>query len=239
MALIVAIDGPSGVGKSTVARMVAQRLGVPYLDTGAMYRALALKVLEAGVNPDDREAVARLVNDTDVGLDCRPDGVIQVLLDGVPVGERIRAPEVSEVTSKISAYPEVRQRMVALQQECAGRQGGVVEGRDIGTKVFPHTPHKLFLDARPEVRFDRRYRQLLETGQEVSFADVVEEITRRDYRDTHRADSPLTQDPSYHTLDTSDLSVEDVVERIVRLVQAAERTPPSRRPVPGRKSPNP
>jgi cytidylate kinase len=146
--LIVAIDGPSGVGKSTAARRLAARLGVPFLDTGAMYRAIGLKVLESGVDPRDHASVLALSDAAGVSLGRRPDGGFEVLLDGQPVESRIRTPEVSEATSTIAVYPEVRQRMVRLQREAASQFGAVLEGRDIGTRVFPDTPHKFFLDAR-------------------------------------------------------------------------------------------
>jgi cytidylate kinase len=212
--LIVAIDGPSGVGKSSIARRLADRLGLPFLDTGAMYRAIGLKVLTSGVDPSDREAVVRLAESADLRLECGDDTSVRVLLDGAGVEERIRSGPVAEATSAISTYPEVRARLVELQRECARRHGGVLEGRDIGTKVFPETPYKFFLDARPEVRFQRRFDQLREAGSSARYADVVEEITRRDYRDTHRTDSPLACDASYIALDTSDLTLEEVVDRI-------------------------
>ena len=212
--LIVAIDGPSGVGKSTAARRLAGKLGVPFLDTGAMYRAIGLKVLESGVDPADREAVVAISEAADVRLGRREDGSFDVLLDGEPVESRIRTPEVGEATSAVSAHPEVRRRMVALQRQEAREFGAVLEGRDIGTRVFPETPFKFFLDARPVVRFQRRFEERRARGEDISMADVVEEITRRDYRDTHRADSPLLCDPSYTLIDTSDLAPREIVERM-------------------------
>jgi cytidylate kinase len=210
--LIVAIDGPSGVGKSTAARQLAQRLGLPFMDTGAMYRAVALRVLEAGVSPYEENAVVGIAGEADVRLGRREDGSFEVLLDGEPVEGRIRTPEVGEATSAISAYPEVRRRLVRLQQEAAGQFGAVLEGRDIGTRVFPDTPYKFFLDSRPEVRFQRRFEELAAAGRPISYEQVVEEITRRDQRDSTRADSPLTRDGSYTFIDSSDLTIDDVVE---------------------------
>jgi cytidylate kinase len=220
--IVVAIDGPSGVGKSTVARRLARRLGVPYLDTGAMYRAIALRVLASGADPADRDAVAAIAAKTDVALRARPDGSFEVLLDGAPVGPSIRTPEVGEATSTIAAWPEVRRRLVELQRDAARRAGGVLEGRDIGTHVFPETPHKFFLDARSEVRFRRRHDELTAAGREVTMEQVRDEITRRDRRDTTRADSPLTRDPSYTYIDASDLGVDEVVERMAAAI--AQRT---------------
>jgi cytidylate kinase len=220
--LIVAIDGPSGVGKSTAARRLAARLGLPFLDTGAMYRALALRVLEREVDPQDREAVVALAGDADVRLGRRQDGSFEVLLDGEPVESRIRTPEVGEATSAISAYPEVRQRMVRLQRAAAGQFGAVLEGRDIGTRVFPDTPHKFFLDACPEVRFERRFEELTAAGRAVTREQVIDEITRRDRRDSTRADSPLTCDDSYTLIDSSGLTIDEVVERMARQVAGEE-----------------
>jgi cytidylate kinase len=218
--VIVAIDGPSGVGKSTVARAVASRLGVPYLDTGAMYRAIGLRVREAGIDPGDAEAVGQAAAAADIELRREADGRFTVLLDGEDPGERLRAQEVSDATSRISAYPAIRSRMVALQRACASTHGGVVEGRDIGTKVFPATPHKFFLEARSDVRFRRRHEQLEARGQRVPLQAVEAEITARDDRDRSRADSPLACDASYTRIDTSDLTPAQVVDRIVNAVRA-------------------
>jgi cytidylate kinase len=215
---VVAIDGPSGGGKTTAARLLAERLELPVLDTGAMYRAAALKVLEAGVDPGDREAVLEVLAATEIDLLELASG-LEVVLDGRPVGERIRTPEVSEATSRISVYPEVRRRQVALQRRFAGRAGAVVEGRDIGTVVFPDTPHKFFLSARPEVRAERRCRELRAAGEDTTRSQVLREILERDRRDSARRDSPLSFDDSYTVIDTSDLSPEEIVERIVEEVR--------------------
>jgi len=220
--VLVAIDGPSGVGKSTAARRLCRRLGVPYLDTGAMYRAVALHVLDLGISPDDEEAVVAAAGEVDLELELDPEcGGARVLLLGEPVEERLRTTRVGEASSRISTYPEVRRRLVALQQGFARRHGGVLEGRDIGTRVFPDTPHKFFLDARQEVRYRRRFEQLAEAGSDVTYSEVVVEIDRRDQRDSHREESPLTFDDSYTLIDTSDLTADEVVERMEAAVRGA------------------
>jgi cytidylate kinase len=222
--LIVAIDGPSGVGKSTAARRLARKLGVPFLDTGAMYRAIALKVLRSHVDPADRAAVEALATETEVGLERQDDGRFEVLLEGEPVEPFIRAPEVGEVASTISVHPGVRRRLVALQQDAARHWGGVLEGRDIGTHVFPDTPHKFFLGARLDVRGRRRHEELKAAGRDLSYEQVLDEIERRDLRDSTREDSPLTLNDSYTYVDTSDLTIDSVVEAMAEAIQVRERT---------------
>jgi len=216
--LLIAIDGPAGSGKGTVARKVADALGLPYYDTGGMYRALALAALERGVDPDDREAMAGVLATVEVGLELR-DGAFEVLLDGESVEGRIRSPRVGEATSKIATHPEVRRAVVALQRTYGRRFGGVMEGRDIGTRVFPDAPVKIFLDASPEVRAERRWRQLGDAGRPVSREQAVEDVRRRDARDSTRADSPLTCDETYTRIDTSELEVDEVVARVLTAVE--------------------
>lgn len=221
--LVVAIDGPSGVGKTTVARQVARRLDLPYLETGAMYRAIGLQALANGVDLDDEGAVAAVAAALDLRIEPGEDRQLRILLAGVDPGARLRAPEVSEATSRIAVHPAVRRRMVALQRELASRWGGVVEGRDIGTRVFPETPYKFFLTAADAVRLDRRARQLADAGRPVDRRQIEAEVRQRDERDSRRAESPLTWDETYTVIDTGAVTVEEVVDRIVQAVGNEER----------------
>ncbi|MFQ5525191.1 MAG: (d)CMP kinase [Thermoanaerobaculia bacterium] len=223
---VIAIDGPSGVGKSTVAQGVAERLRLPYLETGAMYRAVGLEVVEAGLDPDDRPAVEALAAELTLELNRTPGGAFEIRIHGEPVGIRIYGLRVTEVTSKISAYPGVRARMRELQRACANRNGGVLEGRDIGTRVVPETDFKYFLTADPQVRAERRWRQLTEAGAlDLEVADIEREVRSRDQRDSNRDDSPLRWDETYRVIDTGELAVAEVIEAIVSDVE--ERSPES------------
>jgi len=216
--LIVAIDGPSGVGKSTTGRLVARALNIPHIDTGAMYRAIALAALRAGIGTRDEAALEDLASR--VRIDFIPGERERILLDGEDVTSQIRTPQVSMAASDVSSVPAVRRILVRLQQELGRRSGGVLEGRDIGTKVFPETPYKFFLTARPEVRAQRRYRELLAKGQSVDYQSVLAESERRDMQDSTRTDSPLTYDQTYTVIDTSDLTIDQVAEAIVQRVRS-------------------
>lgn len=217
--LVVAIDGPAGVGKSTVARRLAARLGVPYLDTGAMYRALALFALERGVDLDDRAGVAAALAAARIELRVGADGRAEVLLGGAPVEARIRTAEVAAATSRLAVHPEVRAAMVELQRELARRHGGVIEGRDIGTQVVPETPHKFFLEAAPEVRAERRWAELAAGGRDdLDRAEIARQIAERDRRDRERADSPLRPAPDALVIDTGERTPDQLVELLARRV---------------------
>jgi len=221
---VVAIDGPSGVGKSTVAEAVARRLGLPFLETGAMYRALGWKIYQAEIDPADRLRVEMAAERLELELQEGADGNVEVLLDGRRLDARVRLPEVSEITSLTSSYPAVRCRMVALQRQLAQSRGAVMEGRDIGTRVFPDTPHKFFLTAPLDVRVERRLRQLEQAGKTgLSVAAIEAEVAARDARDKQRRESPLTLDASYTVVDTAEMSAEEAVDLIVERVERSSR----------------
>jgi cytidylate kinase len=213
--LIVAIDGPSGAGKSTVARALARRLGVPYIDTGAMYRAVGLAAREAGIRlpMTDPERVVALAEAGRIDLEPREEGP-RVRWNGKDVSEAIREPEISLYASAVSAISGVRRRLVAEQQRLGRERGGVLEGRDVGTRVFPETPHKFFLTASPAVRAERRMRELAARGDPRPYAEVLEEMNRRDRDDSTRADSPLTLDDRYTVVDSTGREVSEVVAEI-------------------------
>jgi len=216
MPLIVAIDGPSGVGKSTTSKLVARALDIPHIDTGAMYRAIGLAAVRRGVDLHDEVALEQIASTTTI--EFVPGEHPRVLLEGEDITHLIRTPEISMAASHVSAVSGVRRVLVRLQQELGRRNGGVLEGRDIGTKVFPETPHKFFLTARPEVRARRRYAELVAKGEPADFDTVLAESVRRDEQDSTRADSPLSYDATYTVVDTSDLAIDEVVDAIVRTV---------------------
>jgi len=215
---VVAIDGPAGAGKSTVARMLAARLGVPYIDTGAMYRAVGLLTMRAGIEPpfdeEDEARLEALAREHQIELVPDPAGV-RVLVDGEDVSEAIRSPEAAAMASEVSAVPAVRRALVPLQRAMATASGGVMEGRDIGSVVLPDADLKVFLTATPSVRAMRRYEDLQRRGIETTLETVREEQARRDLRDTTRRDSPLMVAPGAWVLDSSDIGPEAVVDRIV------------------------
>ena len=220
--LVVAIDGPSGAGKSTAGRALAAQLGYTYIDTGAMYRALALKASRAGVSLDSEEALAALCRASSIQL---MDGGRRVLLDGQDVTAEVRSREISRASSLVSIHPGVRGEMVARQRGL-GRDGGVVlDGRDIGTAVFPDAEVKFYLDANPGERAQRRLAELRATGSDASFDVVEREVRERDYTDSHRAESPLVRAWDALALDTTRLSREEVVERLLAAVRAREGRP--------------
>jgi CMP/dCMP kinase len=209
---VIAIDGPAGSGKSTVARRLAERLGLQYLDTGAMYRAVTFAALRRNIDPADAAPVAALARKVD--LEVTLDGVV---VDGVDATIEIRGPEVTRAVSTVAANAEVRSEMVARQREWARRRGGgVIEGRDIGSVVFPDAALKVYLDARPEVRAARRSKEV----SDLDYETVAADIARRDALDQGREASPLTRSGDAVEVDTSDLDVDEIVELIAGQVES-------------------
>jgi len=216
--LIIAIDGPVGSGKSTVAKRLAERLGYLYVDTGAMYRAVAWKALQLGVSLEDAEALTRLAEQSRIVFEGEAEDR-RILLDGQDVTAEIRSPEVSHAASIISTIGGVRRALVAEQQRI-GRQGSVVvEGRNIGKVVFPDAEVKFFLDASVEVRAKRRFEEERAKGSSVTLEEVLRQTMERDRRDTERATSPLRPAEDAIYIDSSDLSVDEVVERMIELIK--------------------
>jgi cytidylate kinase len=212
--LIIAIDGPAGAGKSTAARRVAQLLHYLYLDTGAMYRAVALKALQEGISSTDAAALARVAGEAKIRLTTQ-DGESHVWLDDNEVTRQIRSPEVTEAASLVSTHPAVREALVKQQRRCAAAGGVVMEGRDIGTVVFPHADLKIFLNASPAERARRRVAELNAQGIAASLEAVSVQMAERDARDSEREASPLTRAPDAVLLDTDHLTIDEVVERIL------------------------
>jgi cytidylate kinase len=218
---IVAIDGPSGAGKSTTARALAERLGVPYIDTGAMYRAIGLAARDRGITLPitDPAPVAAIARAASIDVDASGEST-RIRLDGRDVSDAIRLPEISRYASAVSAIPAVRRRLVSEQRRLAAERGGVLEGRDIGTRVFPDTPHKFFLTAPLDVRAERRERELAGRGTPQSLDEVRAEIERRDHADSTRTDSPLTVDETYTVVDTGRRSVGEIVDELEARIRA-------------------
>ena len=214
----IAIDGPAGAGKSTIAKALAKALDAMYLDTGAMYRAFGLAMLRKGVDINDAAAVAAHAGSSDITVDY-VNGGQRIYIGGDDVTDAIRLPEVSTAASAISAVPEVREEMVALQRRIAAGHNVIMDGRDIGTVVLPNATLKVYLTASAEVRADRRCRELQEKGTPQPYEQVLQEIKDRDWRDMHRAASPLKVADDAVTVDTSDLNLEQSVAALLRLAE--------------------
>jgi len=217
---IVTIDGPSGVGKSTISRKVAARLGFTYLDTGAMYRAVALKCQLQGVDTGNEEALQKLLDNIDMELIPAPDEgeEVQVLLDGVNVSDQIRTQEISMLASAVSALKPVREKLTKMQQEMGVTGNIVAEGRDTGTVVFPCAAWKIYLDATPEERTDRRVKQLRGRGQEADEKEILAQIIKRDRDDSERTIAPLRAAPDAVHIDSTHLAPEEVLQEILKVV---------------------
>ena len=210
----IAIDGPAGAGKSTVAKRIAQILNIPYLDTGAMYRTVAVAAKRHGIDFADEDAIARLVGMIDVRV-RHEDGGQHMLLDGDDVTGELRTEEISQGASLVSRVPAVRDRMTELQREVAHETRVVMDGRDICTNVLPDTPYKFFVTASAEERANRRVKQLLESGQPADYETILHDIIRRDKQDTERAYKPLFCGEDTKKIDTTDLTIEEAVNAIL------------------------
>ncbi len=215
--IVIAIDGPAGAGKSSVAQKLAERLGLAYVDSGATYRAVALKVLEADLSLDDEQAVSDLTAHAEIQF-RREGSRTLVLLDGSDVSQQIRTPAVTLAAAKVSRLPGVRQKLVQLQRSFARGRGVVMEGRDIGTVVFPDSPLKIFLQASPEERARRRLEQDMQEGRNTTLEQTAYEIGRRDQLDAERKISPLVAAPDAVRIDSTHLTADQVVDKIMILV---------------------
>lgn len=205
----IAVDGPSGAGKSTIAKAVAQRLSIDYIDTGAMYRAVGYKLLREGVSLEDLEKVAEVLARTDIDFSCG-----NIYLDGENINDKIRTEEISRQASACSALGIVREKLTEQQQEMGARKSVIMDGRDIGTVVFPDAEYKFYITASAEERAKRRYKELLEKGQEAAYEKVLADIKQRDYNDTTRKINPLRKAEDALTVDTTEMSREEVIDFI-------------------------
>ena len=218
MSFAIAIDGPAGAGKSSAARQAAQKLQFVYVDTGAMYRTIALYMLENRVDTDDEEALKAALNRIRIELKYE-DGVQCMYLNGEDVSGRIRTPEVSAQASVVAAIPVVRAKLLDLQRNMAASQNVLMDGRDIGTNILPDAELKIYLTASVEERARRRFLELTQKGEECSLEEIQRDIADRDWRDMHRETAPLKQAEDAVYLDTSDMTLDEVVERITQLAE--------------------
>lgn len=214
----IAIDGPSGAGKSTIAKELAKRLNITYLDTGAMYRTVALKALLIGVDVNDAASVEKMLPSVDLDIKYI-DGVQHVYLDGADVSKEIREHRMSKAASDISRIPAVRLKLVEMQRALAAKYDCVLDGRDITSYVLPNAEYKFFITASSEVRAKRRYEELAAKGETIDFSVLLEDIKKRDYNDSHRDFAPLTRTEDSVYIDTSDMSVEQVLSAVLSYVK--------------------
>jgi cytidylate kinase len=217
--LVIAIDGPSGVGKSTLGKALARRFGYLFIDSGAVYRAVGRKALDGGVALTDAAAVARIARDADIRLEGDPNH-LRVFLDGREVTEAIRLPDASHASSIVATIPEVREAVVHKLREMSRAGGVVMDGRDIGTKVFPEAQVKLFLEAAHDVRAARRFLEERERGRDVTIEQINAELAERDRRDREREATPLIKAPDAILIDTSSMPLDRVIERVLEIIQA-------------------
>lgn len=211
----IAIDGPAGAGKSTVAKIAAKRLGIPYLDTGAMYRATAVACRAHGIDVKDWDAVRAFLPSLNIEVRYTETGAQRMIVDGEDVTHLLRTEEISQGASLVSMIPEVRDQLVVLQREVAHRQAVIMDGRDICTNVLPDTPHKFFITASAEKRANRRVKQLIEMGQLADYETILSDIQRRDKQDSERAYMPLVCKEDTTLIDTTNLTIEQAVETLL------------------------
>lgn len=216
--MIIAIDGPAGAGKSTIAKLIAKQLGLVYIDTGAMYRAVGLKAKRNKIACSEQEKIEEMLKNTEVELK-NENGATAVYLDGENVSTEIRLPEISRMASDISAVPVVRYAMVEMQRSMANKTDTILDGRDIGTFVLPNADVKIFLTASVEERAERRYKELIARGENVKREDVRSDIEKRDYNDSHRALAPLKKADDATEVDTTGMTIDQVCEKIISLVR--------------------
>ena len=217
MSFVVAIDGPAGTGKGTVTKIVSEKLNLIYIDTGAMYRAVCLKALKNKIEPEDTIKIEEILKDISIKL-TRKDGKQQVLLDGEDVTEEIRTPLVDSYVAKFAAVKQVREKMTPLQREMRSEGNIIMEGRDIGTVVFPDAEVKIYLDATVEERANRRYKQNIEKGIECSYDEVLQSIKERHILETTREIAPLKQADDAGYLDSTEITIEEVVEKVIQII---------------------
>ena len=216
MKINIAIDGPSAAGKSTIAKLLAKKLNYSHLDTGAMYRCVGYQANRSNIDTNDAAALAKMIDEMEIDFDSKDN----VYINGEDVSSAIRQNQVSMLASSVSVHPEVRERLVAMQQKIAENKGYIMDGRDIGTVVLPQAELKVFMIASVEARAQRRYQEYISKGIEADYKEIYDDIEKRDYQDIHRSVSPLKKADDALELDTSDMTVEEVEEAIEKMIDS-------------------